>query len=351
MTAPPLLALLLLAAASASPTAPAYEIEVTDVSAATDACPSREQVAEALEAHMPGVVARSGGATGPGLLHLSLTITPEGLARVTMTDATGAVRLERELDLAASAATGRDRALPRDRASCLAFAETVTLIIERYMRHLGYHEPPPPALVPPPEPPAAPPPPPAPDEAGPERGRLGLGLFFRPPYGGPTHLEPTLSGAARIGPLEVSASVAATLAIRRTIPMSGGAGSFTLLSFPARLTIGWPIALGAPLTLVPAVAGGADVVLAQTRGIGATRRSSAVEPVAEAGLAFRAALTRRFWFDIQVFQGIDLRPEEFYVTDPMTQRSVTILMTPRTYSRIGANFGFCFGKLGSLGKN
>jgi hypothetical protein len=99
------------------------------------------------------------------------------------------------------------------------------------------------------------------------------------------------------------------------------------------------------------VAGGADVVLAQTRGIGATRRSSAVEPVVEAGLAFRAALTRRFWFDIQVFQGIDLRPEEFYVTDPMTQRSVTILMTPRTYTRMGANLGFCFGKLGSPGKN
>jgi hypothetical protein len=345
---PPVLALLSLLAAAPS-AAPAYEIDVADVSAAPDACPSREQVAEALEAHMPGVLSRPGSTPGPGLLHLALTITPEGMAHVTMTDGTGALRLERELDLAGSAAATPGRPLPHDRSSCLAFAETITLIIERYMRHLGYHEPPPPALVPPPPPPA--PPAPAPTDEGPERARIGVGLFVRPPYDGPARYEPTLTAALRLGPLEITLTAGATLPIRRTIPMSNGAGTLTLLAFPARFGLGFPLALGRTLTLTPGAVGGFDVVLAETRGIATTRRSSALEPVAEAGLALRAALTRRFWFDLQAFQGLDLRPEEFSVTNPSTSRSVTILVTPRTYTRIGANFGFYIGKLGNSGKN
>jgi hypothetical protein len=337
------------ASTATSAAAPAYEIDVADVPAGVDACPSREQVAESLEAHMPGVVARSGRATGPGLLHLALAISPEGVARVTMTDATGAVRLERELDIAASGGGQGRGAVPRDRSSCVAVAETVTLIIERYMRHLGYHEPPPPALVPPPEPPA--PQPAAPPPEGPERGRLGLGVFVRPPYDGPTRVEPTLSGALRLGALELGASIGATWPVHRAIPMSDGAGSFTLLAFPLRVSLGVPLALGDHLTVVPAVAAGIDLVLAETKGIGATRRSSAAEPVVEAGLAFRVALTRRIWIDLQAFQGLDLRPEEFFVTDLTTSRPVTIMMTPRTYTRVGANFGFCFGNLAGAGKN
>jgi hypothetical protein len=173
-------------------------------------------------------------------------------------------------------------------------------------------------------------------------------VFVRPPYDGPTRIEPMLTGALRVSRVEVGLSAGVALPVRLAIPRSDGDGTLTLLVFPARITLGVPLALGSRLALTPAVAGGFDLVLGETRGIGTTRRSSAIEPVAEAGLAFRAALTRRFWFDLQAFQGIDLRPEEFVVTDPNTQADVTVLMTPRTYTRVGANFGFF---LGNSGKN
>ena len=57
-------------------------------------------------------------------------------------------------------------------------------------------------------------------------------------------------------------------------------------------------ARGARFALVPALGAGLDVVLAETRGIVVTRRSTAVEPVVEAGVRARAALTRRLWLDL-----------------------------------------------------
>ena len=92
--------------AGAPADAPAYEIDLADVSTAPDACPTQDQLGEALEARMPGVVARGAREANPNLLRLGLTMSPEGVARVTMTDATGGLRLERDLDLPKSGATG-----------------------------------------------------------------------------------------------------------------------------------------------------------------------------------------------------------------------------------------------------
>ncbi len=173
--------------ASASPDAPAYEIDVADVSNAADACPTQDQLAEALDARMPGVVSRGPREPGATSLRLGLALAPDGVTRVTVTDATGALRLERDLDLPKS---GSPRE-PHERAGpCGAIAETVALIVERYMRHIGYHEPPPLALVEPPPapaPPAVPPPPPGPGRAG----RFGVGFAVRPPLGAASwRLEP-----------------------------------------------------------------------------------------------------------------------------------------------------------------
>jgi hypothetical protein len=336
--------------AGATADAPPYEIDLAGISSGPEACPTQDQLAEALEARMPGVVARGAREANPNLLRLGLTMSPEGVARVTMTDATGGLRLERDLDLPKSGATGPAGAAgspgtsaARERGSCAALAETVALIVERYMRHIGYHEPPPPTLV---EPPPAPPPP-APPPAPPSRlggpGRLGLGSSARLPYLASWRFEAGLTGAVRVGRLDLAASVGAALPTDQGVSMSGGLGTLRTAAFPARVQIGWAVPLGARLTLVPAAGGGFDLVRAETHGIDMTRRSAAVEPTLEGGLRAVLALTRRVWIDLQAFQGVDVRPEQFTVVVP-NKGVETLSVTPRAYTRLGVDFGVFLGK-------
>ena len=325
--------------ASASADAPPLEIDVADVSNAPEACPTQDQLAEALEARMPGVVARGPREPSPNLLRLRLAQSPEGVARVTMTDGTGTLRLERDLDLPKSGAAAAGPA--HDRASgCAALAETVALIVERYMRHVGYREPPPPDLVAPLPPPPTPTPLPPPRLGGP--GRLGVGFAARPPYGASWRVEPQVTAALRLRHVEVAALVAVALPEDEGVPMSSGQGTLRLRVFPSRLSIGWILPLRRRLTLIPALGGGIDVVLAETRGIDKTRHSTAVEPTVEAGVRAVAALTRRVWIDLEVFQGIDIRPEQFTVMG--TSDPETVFMTPRFYTRVGVDFGVFLGK-------
>jgi len=53
-------------------------------------------------------------------------------------------------------------------------------------------------------------------------------------------------------------------------------------------------------------------------------------------------VTQRVWIDVQAFQGIDIRPEEFLVMG--TTGEETVLMTPRAYTRLGVDFGVYLGK-------
>jgi hypothetical protein len=87
-----------------------------------------------------------------------------------------------------------------------------------------------------------------------------------------------------------------------------------------------------------------DVVLAETRGIDQTARTLAIEPTVEAGLRVVLAMTRRIWISLQAFQGIDVRPEEFTVSEPPAGPTETVFVTPRTYTRLGVDFGVFLGK-------
>jgi hypothetical protein len=269
-------------------------------------------------------------------------MSPEGIARVTMTDATGALRLERDLDLPKSGAPGGGGAREHG-GSCAAVAETVALIVERYMRHLGYHEPPAPALVEPPRPPPPPPvspPPPARPLGGP--GRLGLGAAARVPYAESARLEAWLTGAIRLGHLDLAAALGAALPEDEAVPLSASRGTLHLLTFPARVWAGWSLPIGRRFAVVPAVGVGVDFVVANTGRIDMTRRSTALEPTLEAGFRAFAALTQRVWIDLQAFQGIDVRPEQFTVMLPNGPENVFV--TPRAYARLGVDFGVFLGK-------
>ena len=116
-------------------------------SAAADDCPSAAQLADTLNARVPGLVPEA--ATAPLALasgmRLVVTTSPEGDVRADLVDAKDEVVLHRLLP-----------APPRGRApDCSALAETIAIIVERYLHDVGYEAPP----LPLPEPKPAPPPP------------------------------------------------------------------------------------------------------------------------------------------------------------------------------------------------
>jgi hypothetical protein len=206
--------------------------------------------------------------------------------------------------------------------------------VERYVRHIGYREQPLPAasLRAPPPPPVTP----APPAAVPPM--LGAGLAIRPGKRGPWRSEPGVTAEIHVAQLAVSASLAFTPPVSAGVPGSPD-GSFQLMAVPARLGLGWILRVHERAWLAPTVAAGADLVLARTESIGTTARSTAVEPVAEAGGAATLALGRRAWVRLQVLQGVDLRPEQFTVGGGIPPQQQVVFMTPRLYLRAGLDVG------------
>jgi hypothetical protein len=173
----------------------------------------------------------------------------------------------------------------------------------------------------------------------------------RPPVSAPWRLEPELLVALALGPVELTATAGIGLPhdeIVRGAPGAASAGSFSWMDVPVRVAAGWAVPLGQRVVLAPTLGAGLDLVLAKTSGIGQTRRTSAIEPVVEGGVSAVLQLTRRIWINLRAFQGVDLRPEEFFVTTGGTPPTVTLFMTPRTYTRVGVDFGVSLGKIRAL---
>ena len=146
--------------------APAYAIAILMTAGPDDGCPSPRQLAEALSAHLPGMVLPLGHATGPTTLRLGVSTDAAGAMRLDLSDPEGGPLLHRWLPATERAHAG----------DCPALAETAALIVERYWHEVGYDvplespntspkPPPPKATAPPPPPPLPPkasPPPPKP---------------------------------------------------------------------------------------------------------------------------------------------------------------------------------------------
>jgi len=135
--------------------APAYAIAILMTAGPDDGCPSPRQLAEALSAHLPGMVLPLGHATGPTTLRLGVATDAAGTMRLDLSDPEGGPLLHRWLP-------ATDRAHAGD---CPALAETAALIVERYWHEVGYDVPlesPNASPRPPPPKATAPPPPPAP---------------------------------------------------------------------------------------------------------------------------------------------------------------------------------------------
>src|SRR3954470_15427819 len=124
-------------------------------------CPSAKQVSEAITNRMPGVLVPPPAAPSDALqLRLDGGATSEH--HLVLANGAGKVLLSRTLP-PAPAARERD---------CEALAETVALIVDRYLQELSYQEP---AVT-------APPPPPAPEGPVHPRWELFAGGVWQPPF-------------------------------------------------------------------------------------------------------------------------------------------------------------------------
>ena len=111
----------------ASALVPAYAIAVLAPAGPDDGCPSPRQLTDALETHLPGIVAPLGQPIAPTTLRLAVTTDPNGETRLDLSDGGGEPLLRRQLPVTARGRGG----------DCPALAESVALIVERYWREIG----------------------------------------------------------------------------------------------------------------------------------------------------------------------------------------------------------------------
>ena len=325
-----------------------FAVEVTRPSADPVACPTGSQVGDSLSARMPGIVVPDARATAARTLRLALAQVSPNTVRLILTDTTDAVVLERVLDLGPRQPNQRERPT----AECAALADTVALIVERYLREIGYRPPPKPSTAAPP--PEAPPPgtnaPPsvvaAPSTTVDHRARLFFGAgsnLATPITGRDAHSQRTLSvelaGELHLRWVAFSASAGVGQATETPPVPQTDAGTLRLTPIPLRLGAALRLPAG-PGYLLPRVGAGVDVLWISTDRIGGSHPGTAFEPVVEAGAAYLLPLGRRFYVKVQALSVLNLLPHDFALNglDPPPP----IFRTARAYLRAGLELGVAF---------
>jgi len=294
-------------------------------------CPSPRQITAALVARSPGIVAPIEQAPVPGLLQLAVTGGgAAGPMRIELVDDVGEPRLRRLLPAEAPGAT----------ADCTALAETVALIVDRFLHDVGS--------------------PPATSGVGIEQAAgadaatvdrsattatfTRIGMFVAGGWRGASTShgpEVTLGldvwrRAGRIpGGLTLTGGVAAGESARWT---TGGA---TLRRLPLRLGIFVSLQAG-PGRLEPGIGLGADLLLVSSTATTSSREFRRFSPGADAGVGYRIPLGGRFFARAAVTAGVAL-PYEFNIPDTAAPGgSQPVLATPRIYARTGLELGTYF---------
>ncbi len=337
-----------------------------------DGCPSPHQLADALSAHLPGMVLPLGHATGPTTLRLAVATDAAGAMRLDLSDPEGGPLLHRWLP-----ATDRVRA-----GDCPALAETAALIVDRYWHEVGYDvpieapnaspRPPPPKATAPPPPPAprAPPPPsakptpPAPPppvlEKAPPPPEPGAPEPRAPEPQPPAEPLPPPRwwvGGGIAGLLTTSGdrAAAALLAVaferpvfKRRLGLRLSAGAETRLSvslptesadvlqFPVRMGAYLPIALGVG-QLEPGIGVDLDVVAVTFTNGSTSKTNLRAIPGIDAALGWALPLAHDFYIRA-LAQAVTEVPYTFVTASNNT----TIFTPPRFHLLLGIELGVWF---------
>lgn len=319
------------ATAPPSATAPA-----ATVTAATE-CPSPAQLAETLNARVPGLAPATPGAPLPLASGMSLAVvtSPEGDVRVDLVDAKGEPVLHRLLP-----------APPRGHApDCPALAETIAIIVERYLHDIGYEAPP----LPPPEPkpaPRAPPEPsavavvvaaaPPPDRPTPRAALWRLGLAASGRRGDAGGLDGDADLALGVEGTGTGARPAARLSVGlaplATAEWTNARAS--LERIPCRLGVYLRIPAG-PGQLEPGVGGGADVLVVSVHGPG-TASGSHLAAFGDLSLGYTLSLFGPVYGRLLSRAALSA-PYTF-----KTLAGAEVWGTPRAYGEVGVELGVSF---------
>jgi hypothetical protein len=267
----------------------------------------------------------------PGLLQLAVTGGgAAGPMRIDLMDDVGEPRLRRLLPAEA----------PGNTADCAALAETVALIVDRFLHDVGS--------------------PPATSGAGIDQAAgidtatvdrsaatatfTRIGMFVAGGWRGATTSagpEVTLGldvwrRAGRIpGGLTLTGGVAAAESAHWTT------GNATLRRLPLRLGIFVSFQAG-PGRLEPGIGLGADLLLVSSTAATTSREFRRFSPGADAGVGYRMPLGSHFFARAAVTAGTAL-PYEFNVADTGSPtRGQPVLATPRIYVRSGLELGTYF---------
>ena len=301
-------------------------------------CPSAAVLGRALDARLPGITASDPG--GPGRDPLRLHLDDGGAAgvRFALVDLTGQTVLERSF--ADPGGGSNDRA-----AGCAVLAETIALVIERYLRQLGYRAP---AAALRPDPPALAvraPPTETTTTPVPARGDhllLAAGASLAPGRSGPTRLEPELAVDRVWPPLVLSLRAALSLPIEVAVPATEH-GVFRYTALPLRAGIGVPAFLprGRGWVAITALFG-ADLFRAETRAIAVPEQVQGVQAVAELGLVAALHLGQRLALRPQILAGFR-QERAFQVRDP-GPAGAALYVDHRFSLRLGLDLAFAVGK-------
>jgi hypothetical protein len=319
---------ILLVALAAASTAPA-----------ADDCPSPAELAATLNARIPGLAPATPAAplSLASGMRLSVVTSPDGDVRVDLVDAKDEIVLHRLLP-----------APPAGHApDCPALAETIAIIVERYLHDIGYEAPtapppPPPAASPPAPPPSAPTtlvaepaPPVVARRAHAALWRLGVAASGRRGdaggFDGDGDLALGVEGTSD-GP-HLGARLSAGLAPRASATW-GATDRATLLRIPFRLGgyVGVPLGRG---RLEPGLGVGADVLRVAVTGRG-PEGGSYLAPAGDLSVTYTMPL-------IGGIYGRAL--SRVALAEPYIFKALGDLQvwgTPRVYGELGVELGVAF---------
>ena len=266
---------------------PAYAVVVAAPSGPDQGCPSPHQITDALMARIPAVVVSGSEASNPGVLKLAVSGgSGSDPLRIEMTDQGGEARLYRNLTVS-----------ERGHGDCTALAETVALIVDRFLHDLGYEAP---TTLPAPLPAAdanlsrGPPPVPG----GAVRFDLFAGGAWRPGSSDDSDFELGLGlGLERgVAGRRFAATFTGGTSGTGTVTALDGSTA-TLHRMPFRIGLWIPIVAG-PGQLEPGVRAGVDWVflrLEPPRTGGIARTGTFRSYRVELALCYRVNMSRRFF--------------------------------------------------------
>jgi len=313
-------------------------------------CPPLAALARALDAHLPGIAAAAPDAPGRDRLHLRLEEgggSGAGGVRLALVDASGRTVLERGLaDPGAGRRGAGDRA-----AACAVLAETIALVVERYLRQLGYRAPAP-ARADESEvgargPPAAGDVETARDtRAAPPRAAGGLllsaGVGLLPGPGAPARFEPELGVDWLRFRLMLSGRAALAWPAEVAVPATDR-GRLRYTALPLRAGAGLPLSLPRALGWVAATAFiGVDLYRAEALDVAVPQRTQGATAVAELGLAAAFSIGGRL--ALRPHAALSLRRErEFRLRDAAPASAPLYVDHPVTLE-LGIDFAIRLGK-------